>query len=356
MKVLFDYQAFTQRIGGVSRYHIELVKNFSDDVEVMFPTLFSDNIYLSEIDVRHCTILSNMQFSMKSEFFKALNIVGSISKLRFGKYDIFHPTFLNPYFLNHVRRPVVSTIHDLTHEKYPQLLSKVPTVIEKRKKIIESSNIIIAISEETKRDLIEYYNVPEKKIAVIYHGINQTLIKCSKQRLINAPYILYVGSRNAYKNFSTFLQAYSLIDQDIHLICTGIPFTSKEYALILNLGIENRIHQMFVSNEDLNNLLCNALAFIYPSLSEGFGLPILEAFRCGCPCIISNIMCFKEVAGEAAIYFNPNSIDDIESAISKTIFDGKKLSYLKDEGYKRMKLFTWKETAIETENVYRNLL
>lgn len=356
MKILFDYQAFTQCVGGVSRYHTELIKNFSDDVEVVLPTLFSKNIYLSEINARCHTALFNKQFMMEDNIFKILNIARSIYILRNAKYDVFHPTFLNPYFINHVKKPVVSTMHDLTHEKYPKLLPKASTVIEKRKRIIRASDIIIAISEETKRDLMTFYNIPDEKIVVIYHGIDQTLINSSGKKIIYIPYILYIGSRNSYKNFPMFLKAFSLIDQDVHLICTGTSFNSMELSLILQLGLEDRVHQMFVSNEELNNLLCNAVAFIYPSMSEGFGLPILEAFRCGCPCIISNLMCFKEVAGNAAIYFDPNSVEDMKVAISKTISDSSLLSCLKEEGYSRMKTFTWKKTAAKTECVYRKIL
>jgi glycosyltransferase involved in cell wall biosynthesis len=355
MRVLFDYQAFNQRVGGVSRYYIELIKNFSDHVDVLLPSLLSDNIYLNEIGVSNYSFFPTINSTLKSNIYKSINILSSIYSIKQTEYDLFHPTFLNPYFIKRTKKPIVVTIHDLNHDKFPNMLPKSHLVIEKERKIIQSADSIIAISEETKNDLIRFHNVSEDKINVVYHGVSQSPIVCDELPVFDKPYLLYVGGRNSYKNFQTLLHAFSLIDSNIHLVCTGNPFTPNELICINNYKLQRRIHHMFVSNKELNNLFYYAISFIYPSIGEGFGLPILESFRCSCPCIISDLRCFHEVAGDAAVYFNPNIVESMFSAINETIYDPMKMDQMRTLGFERLKLFTWEKTARETEQVYKNI-
>lgn len=356
MKVLFDYQAFIQNIGGVSRYHIELMENFSEDIHPILPNILSDNLYLKDYNIQHCSVLPKNNSTFKKNIYKLFNILQSRLILKTKEYDIFHPTFYNPYYIAHSKAPVVITIHDLNHDKFPKLIEKSEIVQRKEKLCCDYANAIIAISNETKLDLIKYHNIPENKISVIYHGVDQNPVKNIYTPLFTMPYILYIGGRRGYKNFNKFLQGFSMVSKDIHLVCTGVPFNSSELEIINKLNLKNRIHQYFATEDELLNLLCNAIAFVYPSIGEGFGLPILEAFRCSCPCIISDIMCFHEVADSAASYFNPHSPDDISSVINKTLSDIDLLEKQKKEGLKRMKLFTWKKTAQETEKLYRSLI
>ena len=146
-----------------------------------------------------------------------------------------------------------------------------------------------------------------------------------------------------------------MLKEDIDLVCTGVPFNTKEKNLIKKLNIEKRIHQQFASNEQLNQLMFQAEAFIYPSVAEGFGMPILEAYRCSCPCIISDIPCFHEVAGDVAEYFDPSDSEAIATAISSTITDSSLLNNLRNLGRQRMKGFSWERTASETLKVYKRL-
>ena len=356
MKVLFDYQGLIQRIGGVSRYHVELFRNFSDDIEAVMPKILSDNVYLSQFGISHRSIELPVDNKKKQNLYKAINILQSRMYLSANNYDLFHPTGFNPYYVGKSMKPVVLTVHDLNFFKFPYMLPKSDVVQDKMRRCINYADHIIAISEETKDDLINILDINEKKISIVYHGIDQDLIQSEEKPLVDAPYLLYIGGRNGYKNFTRFIKAFSIIDEDIHLVCTGMPFSHEEKELIETLKIGNRVHQMFVSDKDLNNLLCNAMAFIYPSLGEGFGLPILEAYRCGCPCIISDLKCFREVAGNSAHYFDPKDVDSIANTIKETVSNKQCLCGLKEDGYKRIKLFTWKKTAEETEKVYHRVL
>lgn len=256
MRILYDYQAFVQRIGGVSRYHTELFKNFSNEVEVLLPPILSDNVYLKEMGIRHRQFIPKHDTRNKYNVYKALNIVQSRWWLATKNYDIFHPTFFNPYFVGHCKKPVVVTMHDLNHWKYPELTVKAEIVQRKEREICNIASHIIAISEETKEDLMRYIKVPENKITVVYHGIDQELVICHEQPLVAYPYLLYIGGRSGYKNFKIFLQAFVKVDKRVNLVCTGGAFSAEEMEMIANLGLANRIHQMFVCDNDLNNLFC----------------------------------------------------------------------------------------------------
>lgn len=356
MKVLYDYQGFMQHHGGVSRYHIELIKNLRNlGVECDVPFLLSGNVYLDEVNICHANPFSFMKSKLQLKGMKWVNQKIDLHFLNSGKFDVFHPTFLNPYYIGHTKdKPVVQTMHDFIHEKTDRADSAV--VRKRRKKVLEQANAIICISNETKNDLLEFYNVPENKVKVIYHGTNQDIISCTSKPIFDFPYLLYIGNRNGYKNFNRFINAFVKITKDIHLVCTGIPFNSEELQTLFQLGISERVHQKFVSEEEMKNLLCNAVAFIYPSMMEGFGLPILEAFRTQCPCIISDIPCFREVADNGAIYFEPHSVDDIYDKINKTIQNAGILQNLKQKGVERLKLFTWEKTARETLELYESVL
>ena len=311
---------------------------------------------MKEVGLKQFSFFKKSHSPLKYNIYKALNIQQSLLSLHLRSYDIFHPLFVNPYFIGHTRKPVVITMHDLNHDKFPDLLPKTNIVIEKERKVCERADAIIAISQETKLDLMKYHNVPEHKISVVYHGMDQNLITCKQDRLHKSPYLLYIGGRNAYKNFETFLKGFSMLKCGIDLICTGAPFSEKELNLMESLNIKDRVFQRFVSDDELNNLYCNAEAFVYPSLGEGFGFPILEAYRCSCPCIVSDLLCFHEVAGDAACFFDKNSPDDMAYVIDKTLSDSSKLKDMKEKGISQLRKFTWEKCAKETENVYKKLL
>lgn len=357
MRVLYDYQAFNQRIGGLSRYPIELFRYLPKDIEYIFPNFFSDNVYLKQEGICHTSIFPNNYGVFKQNFYKISNIIHSLFDLRTKNFDIFHPLFCNPYYIGHTgKHPVVVTMHDLNFFTYPKYLPHSERVQHKMTVTCQHANAIICVSEETRQNVIKYTNVPPEKCHTIHQGMAQTLISANGPRFHKNPYILYIGGRNGYKNFPRFLQAFSRMETKVDLVCTGSPWKESEVELINMLGIKDRVYQQFVSDDELNNLLCNAEFFVYPSLAEGFGLPILEAARCHCPCVVSDLMCFHEVAGSTALYFNPKSVDDITKTLEDAISDTARLHHLADLGQENLKNFTWKKTAEKTAEVYRSLM
>jgi glycosyltransferase involved in cell wall biosynthesis len=222
---------------------------------------------------------------------------------------------------------------------------------------------IIAVSENTKNDIIKLYGIDENKITVVYHG-NSLFVDDNMNTLINKlpeRYILYVGDRWAYKNFDYFVKSVIPIlqkDKGLYLVCGGShPFNKKEIRLLKYYRCENRVLHVCVSDNDtLIGLYKNALAFVFPSLYEGFGIPVLESFSCGCPVVLSNSSSFPEVAGEAGVYFNPEDESSIREAIGSVIYNEEVRADLIKKGYKQLEKFSWEKTALETRRVYESVL
>ena len=272
---------------------------------------------------------------------------------------VYHPTYYNPLFLKQIgNNPFVITVHDMTYEKYPDLFQDSISIIQQKKEIITKANHIIAISEHTKKDIIETLGISPQKIDVIYHG-------CSLQSTISKPnlhlpqrYILFVGDRTSYKNFQRLAEAFSIIhqtDAHLHLICAGKPFSKAESELISRIGIASHTLRISVNDQHLKELYNRALLFVYPSYYEGFGIPILEAYTCNCPVALSQASCFPEIAENAAAYFDPFSVSSMAEAIKSVIYDEAERTRLILAGKERIKLYSWEKATRQTELVYRKV-
>ena len=269
------------------------------------------------------------------------------------KFDIYHPTYYGDYGLANYKKKII-TVHDMIHELFG--LDK--KTIEEKKKMVESADGIIAVSENTKRDLIDILNVPEEKIKVIHHG-NSLNYNVSSERLIKEPYLLYVGERGGYKNCDTLLRAFAECthNNDIKLICFGGgKFRASELELIKNLGILRSVEQIGGDDTVLANLYAYAELFIYPSKYEGFGIPLLEAMHYGTPIITGDTSSMPEVAGDAAEYFNPDSYEDLRDCIDCLLDDKLLRNQYVEKGYKQKKLFSWDKTVMETYDYYKSFL
>jgi glycosyltransferase involved in cell wall biosynthesis len=282
------------------------------------------------------------------------NYLRSLSLLDKQDFDVFHPTYYDPYFLEHLNKPLVITIHDLIYELFPEFFPPSDKTAQQKGILIRKADHIITVSNNTKLDLIKHYGIDESKISVIYHGVMQSDSKSGRDINLPERYLLYVGDRRGYKNFYFFIRSLSdiLEKYNLNLVCAGGPFTSDEKSLIDSLKISSRVHHYYVSENDLTLLYRNALAFIFPSLYEGFGMPILEAFTSRCPVLLANTVCFNEIAGDAAIYFDPKSKKEICSQIDKISTDEYARQSLILKGLQRVKDFSWNETASKTREVY----
>lgn len=358
MKVLYDHQVFSwQKVGGISRYFIELMQNLPCDINFNLSIKLSDNIYLksNKIDKKSFSL---PDFRGKLRIYDFLNSLNSEYLLRENKYDLLHPTYYNPYFLKYNKKPYVITVHDMIHEKFSHMFKPNDPMKEFKKSSILGAEKIIAISENTKKDIIELYGINENKISVIYHGYS--ISKNIVEPLYGLPekYILYVGEREQYKNFDRFIKATSLLSKeypDLHVVCTGRNFKPEELIQIKKLSLDKKIHHYFVTDSQLSFLYQNAECFVFPSLYEGFGMPILESFASGCPIVLSDTSCFPEIAKDGGCYFNPYEIDSIVSSIRKVLSNQDYKRNLISNGYKILETFSIKKMALETSNLYRSI-
>lgn len=368
MKIVYDHQIFSSQVyGGISRYFYELLNCFSQDdvIDFKLSLKYSNNYYLKNATFsKHKTFLRRYNFRGKHRLLHFLNKQKSITMLKRQDFDIFHPTYYDPYFLNYLgNKPFILTIHDMIHELYFPMFSPRDKTSEQKKMLALKASKIIAVSENTKKDIVRFYGIDERKIDVVYHGNSLKPELCIKIPNIKLPetYLLYIGNRSIYKNFNKFINAMAPVLKDnmnLNIVCAGGGnFTANEKELFKTLNISKQIHYHSISNDNvLAYLYSKAIAFVYPSLYEGFGIPILEAFSCGCPVVLSNTSSFPEVAGDAAEYFDPNNITSIRESVYKVINDNGLRTELKRRGFEQLKKYSWAKAAKDTLKVYESIL
>ena len=367
MKILYDHQAFTaSRFGGVARYFYNLMVALQKKgIKVKLSVRFSNNHYL--LHSAHFPTQSYRYFlglMPTSILFSRINRLWSSVQLSRRDYDLFHPTFFHPYFLKYIgNKPFVITYHDAIKDKFGDKFGHLDNASKEQKQILfDRANHIIAVSENTKNDLIEIFQLEPAKITVVYHATNfqELVVPDTFQIQTPASYLLYVGTRGSYKNFAPFLRAIAPILKKyshIQLICAGGgDFNADENQLITSLDLTGQVVHYFINDFVLYRLYQHALAFIYPSLYEGFGIPILEAFVTGCPVVLSNTSCFPEVAQDAALYFDPESEASISTQIETIILDKALRLSLRQKGYERQLAFSPEKVVNQTLEVYQRVV
>lgn len=362
MKILADYQIFiNQKIGGVSRYHATINQYINeigggDSSQIL--SLGHNNIYIPAQG-------SSLKLLNRRGARKLLVLLNQIYTLRIIKnYDIFHPTFYDPYFLkNKNNPPVVTTIHDLIPEIY--FKEKMNWMINQKKQILQSAAAIIAISESTRTELLNRYELNEKKVHTIYHGYPEHFEKyadaenqLTQNKELQKPYILFVGTRNDYKNFQPLVRQMAgfLKKTNFDLRVIGNKPTDTEIALLRELNITDRI--IFAGHVDdhaLYQAYSQAFCFIFPSLHEGFGMPLLESFIAKCPVICSDIPVFKEICGDAALYFNPEDPGSVSQCLESLLDHRESSTLLIEKGLRQVRKFQWREAAGKTLEIYKSL-
>ena len=348
MRVYYDYQIMLgQKFGGISRYIYEISSRLPAlGADVKLSCLHNHNYYFAERFGLH-----KMMKITQAAFHYVNKMKRSIDLSR-GDYDIFHPTY---YYADRPSKgKFVVTVHDMTHELYDGIYPVSKRVIHAKRKIIPQADRIIAVSENTKRDILRFFpEIEPERISVIYHGASMSPVS-KKEKLLPYDYVLFVGLRSMYKNFKRFTESMKLVmseNADVHVFCAGGgSFTAEE---ILSFGeFSGRFHQGGLSDEDLARTYSGALCFIFPSEYEGFGIPILEAFACDCPVLCANASSLPEVAGDAAIYFDPLDVTDMAAKINALIDDEESREILRKPGRERLKFFDWDKAARETMECY----
>lgn len=299
------------------------------------------------------------------------------------KYSIIIPKsklFWSPHFnipLFHIRSEKrITTIHDAYHLAYYKNLSLFQKIYAKTviNAALKMSDKIITVSNFSKKELLQYtHSIYKDKIEVIYNGISDKKSdENNKNVSVNPyPYILYVGNIKPHKNLENALEAYALFLKKHSEIMNKPLFkiVGKRDGFIN--GSQDRLKKIldnnpvlnefvvftgFVSDIELNKLYSEALAFIFPSKYEGFGLPLLEAMRANCPVLASNIPSVKEICGDSVLYFDPESINDISEKISLIYFSENLRKELMNKGDRIYKKYLWEASAKKHLNIIMQLL
>ncbi|MBP1650328.1 MAG: glycosyl transferase group 1 family protein [Bacteroidetes bacterium] len=368
MKVLYDYQTFTmQEYGGISRYFYELIARGAKDrdMNVDVSLRLSNNAYLNGSSYPGLyRFFPGKQFKGKSRIMHAVNRGKSERMISKGNYDVLHPTYYDTYFLKNLPagKPFTVTFLDMIHEKfadkYEELRGDIG-IYENKKELLQHASKVIAISECTKRDIIDIFGVDGDKIEVIYLGSSFNSGSASSNRLVAAPYLLFVGNRSIYKNFSLFVESVKPIldaNKELKIVCAGGGnFSVAEKEQFQRLQITDRVLFHRIDDSTLASLYKYAEVFVFPSLYEGFGIPVLEAFACGCPCLLSSGGSLPEVGGDAALYFDPLDVNEISTAVNSILHDTEKRAELISKGLKRLEQFSWNNTYQNTLAFYKSL-
>lgn len=368
MKVIFDGIIYSlQPQGGITRYANELISGMSkhNDVEVlMHKTRYNESPVQSE----NCTpvslpftqkILKYLSFPVDTFFTKQF-----ISKKKYSE-GIFHSTYYRHY--KNLNIPQVVTVHDMIHERFDHFNTFSGRIFMKRKKkVVESADHVICISEQTKKDLQEKYNIPKEKISVVHHGVSATFFeKPTESELqvtlqthsITKPFVLFVGTRGAYKNFEAFISAFATWkNKDVEVVVVGGgAFSKPEQQLVEVLKIKERVHALGnVTDEELRNLYTSAKALVFPTEYEGFGLPLLESYACGTPVIANDIPVFREIAADTPLYIDPKNQISFHDAFDAVLRDVDEDATMYRETLARS--FTWEKAVEKTKEVYKRLI
>lgn len=381
MKILFDYQTFEmQPFGGVSKSYAEIISHLKAmGADARLAIRESDNEHLKQTgiapSIRPLGTKNRRWFGGKKLFrgqrrllrvgmslagyhndFLSTNQDYCIKQLKKQRFDIFEPTYFDSYFLPYLKgKPFVLTVHDMI----PELLGVDAPQARQKKLLCPLAAHIHVPSQNTKNDLVNILNIDPNKVTVTPHG-SPTLPTTQHPSPHPFPYLLYVGARWSYKNFAPFVEECAITiakHPEIHVVCTGVPFTKEENHLIANLGLTQHFLQSYVDEEELQALYQNAIAFVYPSAYEGFGIPILEAFACGCPVLLNRASCFPEVGGDAALYFDINRRGEMaEQVITMIQCSAEDRFALITKGEERTKAFSWEATVWKLKQVYESLM
>ena len=382
MKVLYDPQAFDmQTHGGVSRCFAELYAHRPAFVDASIFIKETNNVYLKDLgfpeagdvykhflcakDTKLKHFLFKLTYNLKYGKFSRwdkrplINQYETESVIKKGDFDIFHPTFFDDYFLPFLgKKPFVITVHDMI----PEIFSMDHSQAKQKLAVIPKAAHIIAVSGQTKKDLVRIMNVPEEKVSVVYHGADEESYIPSSTAPFAEEYILYVGTRYEYKNFKAFCKSCVGIlkrHPQLKIVCTGVPFSPEEIQLFESLGIKDRmVHRFVQTRQELFDLYHYAITFVYPSKYEGFGIPILEAYKADCPVMLNRASCFPEIAGDAAVFFDLNSEKSDFEEQFETLYrlTGDERGELIQRQRERMKLYSWSKSAAQLADVYKDVL
>jgi len=363
VRILYDHQAFSlQSTGGVSRYYHELIAHLSQmgccrpEIVLGIQGNGLDFNNLLQVKTRGLHGLASLG-SGKVRYI--VNEVLSTALLPFcGEFDVYHPTLYRHVRITRWKKMVV-THHDCAYERYPALFHRIGMIKRLRARQFESADAIICPSESTRRDLHEFYRVPESKTFVVHHGVPEmgTSLDAVGEPICERPFLLYIGSRAAYKNFLILLRGFAAagFKNDFSVVVVGGGATTDdELALIGELGLARRVQFVPAAPDSLlARLYTQARLLVYPSLYEGFGFPPLEAMSFGCPVLVAHTSSLPEICRHAAFYFEAEDLESFVSSLRVACFDESQRATKVRDGKELVRSYSWQKCAADTLAVYK---
>lgn len=365
-----------QTSGGVSRYFSSLIREFLKDPELNTDPvlLFRGTVNRHLADLAISGIIALPFANVPAAAVKAarrqpsarlreavLSVLGGGCAGRGS--DVVHLTHFDPRKRDaHSGTRLAVTVHDMIPELWPSYWRGRNPNLRKRELVL-SADLVFCVSATTASSLKEVYGRIPGIVVTAPHGVNSAIFReqaALRPSPLGRPYILYVGSRALYKNFGVLLEALSILRQEGHdfglVLVGGGILRSAERSSIARVLSSGEFLQCFPSDHELASLYGGAAAFCFPSLAEGFGLPILEAMACGCPTVISDIPVFREVGGEAAEFFCPYTAESLAHKLSVVTEDSERRENLRSRGLRRAASFTWHSTAERVCQAYESVI
>ena len=364
MQVGFDEQVFlAQRHGGISRYVVSLVEAFRDHPELGVDAVtgwrWSDNQHSNAAGLSRSLPLPELSGRAAILGQGAYFVANAGRRRAARRADLLHHTYFHPRFMAPGSRARhVCTVYDMIPELYPESFPMRDPHLAKRQ-YVASCDMVLCISASARQDLIDLYGDPGVPMPVTHLGVGPEF-----RPDVAAPsgvpdrYLLFIGRRAGYKDFDVMAEAMTLLhDSQVALVVVGGgAFTDDETARLSRLGIADRVHRVDVRDDELCRLYAHALAFVFPSRHEGFGLPTLEAMASGAPVVLADSSSHPEVGGDVARYFPIGDPAALAAQLDALIGDDDLRDELGEAGVVRAAAFTWQATAQATADAYRALV
>lgn len=348
MRIVFDNIIFfLQNTGGISNYWYQLLIRLGDNSNIKFYSRSkSKNIFYNLLESKFNKFnTTNLNYPLFIDRFLDFKSNLFISDEKFIFHSSYYRINKNKYAIN------IITVHDFIHEKFYSGIRRYISLIQKRKAIY-NADLIITVSKSTKKDLIEIYpDINQNIIKVVYNGVSDNFFKISDINH-NDDTLLYIGAREKYKNFHSIVKILSNLF-DYKLVIVGPQLTRFETNFLNNNLKDRWTFFTKVSEKKLNELYNLSFALIYPSLYEGFGIPLLEAMKSGCPFIALNNSSIPEVAGDAGILINKLTEEEVIKALK---FIKLNRISIQKKGFIQSNKFSWENCFSQTYNLYAQLI
>src|SRR5437667_683576 len=265
---------------------------------------------------------------------------------------MFGPNYFLPRLLGAIARRRVVTVHDLTYKRFPDLLQKetLHSLERHMAREIAVADAVICVSQSTRRDLLEFYEIDPSRVFAIRSGLAQLTARSSQ--LAAGRYILFVSTIEPRKNLDVLLDAFGRLSYDGELIVAG-KIGWKAEGIVPRLRVPRVRHLDYVDTDALAALYAGAELFVFPSIYEGFGFPLLEAMAHGVPSIAARSSSLPEIGGDAALYFDPRDARELQSLMQRVLTDRALRDDLAARGRARAAQFRWDRTAEQTLDVLR---